>query len=139
MPCRVEHDPDIVLWLMIAEPGSDLAGKGHAFVEVLDGDVEMHHHLLLAGRGRPGRCRIVRVILERQSSASFGRSQHHPAVFGLFAGSGRLADYHHPAEQTFVERGKRSRVGESSTAAEIRVRGCAMVTSLPEWRLSSSV
>ncbi|MEY2415421.1 MAG: hypothetical protein QOH53_755, partial [Ilumatobacteraceae bacterium] len=46
MSCGVEHDPDIVLWLVIAEPGSDFAGKGDALVEVLDGDVEVHHHLL---------------------------------------------------------------------------------------------
>ena len=61
MSCRVEHDPNIVLWLVIGETWLRvLAGERHAFLEVLDGDVEMDHHLLLAGRGRPDRCDVVR-------------------------------------------------------------------------------
>src|SRR5713226_1652048 len=66
IPVWVEHHADVLLELVLRKPGSRFSSPGHALIEVLDGDVEMHHHLLLARRCRPDRREVVRLVLERQ-------------------------------------------------------------------------
>lgn len=64
MACGVEHHPDLFLWLMVDESGAGIIGLLDCGVEILDRDVEMHHHLLLTGHRGPGWSLVVRVILE---------------------------------------------------------------------------
>jgi hypothetical protein len=46
---RVEHHADVFLWLVVSQGGASVASPGHAFVEILDRNVEVHRHLLFAG------------------------------------------------------------------------------------------
>jgi hypothetical protein len=50
MSCGVEHYSNMFLWLVFGERGSDFDGPRHPCLQILDSDVEVGHHLLLAGR-----------------------------------------------------------------------------------------
>ena len=72
MPDRVEHHAHAVVGLMIRQPGSQLDRPGDALVQIVDRDVEVHHHLLRAVLGRPHGRDEVLFDLERQSRADTG-------------------------------------------------------------------
>jgi hypothetical protein len=46
----VEHHPNMFLWLEFSERGSNFDGPRNPYLQILDSDVEVGHHLLLAGR-----------------------------------------------------------------------------------------
>ena len=102
----VEHHPNMRLRLMVGGRCSQVHCPSGRGVEIVDGDVEVDHHLLCVGFGRPHRALVVGFVLERQAGASLRRLQHRPTVFGRFAGARPLADRDRPPEQLFVERGK---------------------------------
>src|SRR6266567_3342314 len=97
MPGRVEVDPDVLLRLEVREGRAGrervLAGCG----EIIDPDVEVHHHLLVARPGWPGRPDVGVFGLERQARAAVRRPECHPAI---------LIRPGWPAEEPAVETGE---------------------------------
>src|SRR4051794_41104228 len=53
--CRIEHHAHTGLRLVLRNGRARFDGPCDAGVEVLHPDVQVHHHLLLAGYGRPRR------------------------------------------------------------------------------------
>ena len=111
MASRVEHDANAFLRLMRSEGGSQVVCKSDARVELLDGDVEVNHHLLLARRSRPKRGDVVSFVLEREAGAAGRWLQHHPPVLGCCARPGGLVYRHRPSQQPLVERSEPARIG----------------------------
>src|SRR5215472_15501391 len=98
----VKVDANIVLRLI---PGQDRAGGDRVLAcccQVLDGDIKMYLHLLIARAGRPHGRRVLRLGLERQAGAAVVGTQLHPAGLILL---------HLPAQQTAVEVGQRACIG----------------------------
>src|SRR4051794_29155602 len=122
VPRRIEHDPYVGLRLVFRSPRSELDGVGNTCVQIVDGDVEVHHHLLLTCRRRPHRRLVTGLVLERETGAPFRWLQHHPTVLSWLARSRRLADGDRPSQQPFVERGETSRVRSAEHGCG---KGCA--------------
>jgi len=78
MPGWVEADTDIVLWLMIREGGPTARGVSDRILEIVGADLEVHHHLLVAGTSRPDRSNELGLGLERECCPAIRISQHHP-------------------------------------------------------------
>lgn len=72
MSSRVEHDSDVVLRLMIGKGRTGFEGPGDARFEVVNCDVEMSLHVLIAGRCRPHGWNMIWLGLERKPGASLG-------------------------------------------------------------------
>jgi hypothetical protein len=53
--CRIEHDPNGLLWLVFSKRCSRLKCLGDSGIEVVDSYIEVNHHLLLPLDGRPYR------------------------------------------------------------------------------------
>jgi hypothetical protein len=99
---RIQADPHVVLGLEVRQ-GSALGQRVRdPGLQVIDLDLQVHHHLLLSRAGRPDRADVARFGLEVQSVAAAGRAEDHPAGF---LGSRR------PAQQPAIEVRERVRVG----------------------------
>jgi len=66
MSVRIEHDPYIVLWLIVGKSGSNLERILNGGAHVNHPDVEMELHLLRAGLAGPNRRSVVLFQLERE-------------------------------------------------------------------------
>jgi hypothetical protein len=102
MPGRVEADPYIVLGLELGERRALGDRVADARRQVVDLDLQVHHHLLVVRAGGPDGPDVPRFGLEVQALPAARRPQYHPA--GFF-GAGR------PAEEPTVEVGERVGVG----------------------------
>src|ERR1700744_6171434 len=68
MPCRIQEQPHIVLWL---EAGQDRPGRHRlrrGRVQIVDLEVQMHRHLRITRPGRPHRRHVTPFSLKRQCS-----------------------------------------------------------------------
>lgn len=61
---RVEHNANIVLWLILCEGRPCIYRPSDSFVEIIYGDVEMQHHLLFARCCGPDGREVARLVLE---------------------------------------------------------------------------
>jgi 6-phosphogluconate dehydrogenase (decarboxylating) len=122
MPGRIEADSHVVLGLELRERGAlgDRVRRG--LFQVIDLDLQVHHHLLVAGRGRPDRGRVLGFGLEVQRQAAAGRPEDHPVG---------LLDSRGPAEQPPVEVRERVGVGGVDVDAGDRQAWLWHVTDLP--------
>ena len=66
----VEHHADVVLGLVLGERCARLDCPGDSDIEVVDLDVEVDHHLLLTGNGRPSGWLVVLLPLELELEVS---------------------------------------------------------------------
>jgi len=94
MARRVEVDADVLLGLIAGQGCPVGDGVLACGCQILDGDIKMHLHLLIARPGRPYRRLVLRLGLERQASATVGGPQFYPA---------RLVLLHRPAQQPAIE------------------------------------
>ena len=91
MPGRVEHDPDVGLWLEVRDARAERDGVLRGRGQVGDLDVQMELHLLLARRPRPDRPDVVRAGgwpprgLERRAREHY-REEGTPMVRGTLEG-----------------------------------------------------
>ena len=111
----IQVDADVVLGLM---PGQDRPGGDRVRAcccQVLDGNIKMHLHLLIARAGGPHRRHVLRLGLERQASVTIVGTQLHPA--GLV-----LLDL--PAQQSAIEVRQRACIGRVKDHARQRQPGC---------------
>jgi hypothetical protein len=102
MTCRVEVNADVILGLIAGQDCPARDGMLACGCQILDGDIKMHLHLLIARTGRPYRRLVPRLGLEGQASATIGGPQFHPA---------RLVLLHCPAQQPAVEIRQGARIG----------------------------
>lgn len=103
VPGGIEAHPHVVLRLVLGDDGPRCHGAGAGRVEVVDLDVEVRHHQLLARPSRPRRPHVGGLGLEREAGASARWcSQRHPV---------RLVRAHRPPEQPLVEAGELPGVG----------------------------
>src|SRR5271166_3462444 len=100
MPRRVDADPHVVLRLEVRERRARLDRVRDALLDVVDLDLQVHHHLLVARAGRPDGAHVPLLGLEVQRVTAARRLEDDPA--GSFRAS-------RPAEQSAVE--VRERVG----------------------------
>ena len=77
---RVEHHPNPGLGLKLSQASAALQGPRDARLQILDGDVKVHHHLLLATRRGPDWRGIVLLVREGQSG---WKHLHCPSCSGL--------------------------------------------------------
>jgi len=61
---RVEHDPDVLLRLILGETRACLERPRHRLVEVIYAYVEVHRRVLTAGLARPDRPLVLLVRLD---------------------------------------------------------------------------
>src|SRR4029077_15429352 len=59
MPGGIEHHPNTLPRLMVRDGLAPFERPGDSVVEIVDGDVEVHHHLLPTISGWPGRGYVV--------------------------------------------------------------------------------
>jgi hypothetical protein len=74
---RIVVNPNVALRLMLGQDRADGDGVGAGLLEVIDLDVEMHHHLLVFGVGRPRRADIGLLELECEADPTLGTSVTH--------------------------------------------------------------
>lgn len=72
MPPRVEHDADTFRWRVLGERDTRFECRRDPRVEILDCDVDVEHHLLVAWDGRPYRLSVVLFPLELDLDVSRG-------------------------------------------------------------------
>ena len=89
VPRRVVEHPHVFLRLELGHGGAALDGVGDAGREVVDRDVDVHHHPLAAFRGRPDRRSVPGRLVEAQVGRGAG---------DLDGGTVRLPHRHRPAE-----------------------------------------
>jgi len=94
MTRRVDHHPYQFLRLIGGQPGAGGEGMCHRFVEIVDFEVEVNHHLLFGGIARPDRWHEIGFGGESQRRATILRTQGHPIGLGLPEGT---------AEQPLIE------------------------------------
>jgi hypothetical protein len=100
---RIDEDRALVsVGLVVGQPGPQPERALDAGLDVVDGDVEVHLHLLVLGAAGPRRVAVELLELERQAGAPVVGSHRHPVV---------LLGGHRPAEQLLVEGGETARVG----------------------------
>src|SRR5262249_53890602 len=94
VPGGIEVYPYVLLRLKISErrAGGDRVRAG--LLEVIDLDIQMHHHLLVARAGRPHRADVAAFGLERKTDSAIMSTERLPSGF---VGPGL------PAEQPAVE------------------------------------
>lgn len=90
MPGRIKKDPDVLLRLEGRQRRAASGRVRTVSLKVVNHDVQVHHHLLVARTGRPHRRDMVGLQLEGQASAATRIGQRHPV---------RLIGPHRPAEQ----------------------------------------
>jgi hypothetical protein len=81
MPGWVQADPDVVLRLVLWERrahGDRMRDPGH---QVVDPDLQVHHHLLVTRPGRPDGADVTRLGLEVKAGPAARRPEYHPAGF----------------------------------------------------------
>src|SRR5215218_11087542 len=78
---RIVVNPNVALRLMLGQDRADGYGMGTGIFEVFDLDVEMHHHLLVIGVGRPRRADIGVLKLEGEADTTVGIAQRDPLRF----------------------------------------------------------
>jgi hypothetical protein len=100
--CGVQADAHVVLGLEVGQRRALGHRVLHRGRQVVDLDLQVHHHLLVARAGRPGRADVARLGLEVQRVSAVRRAQDDPA---------RFLDPRGPAQQPPVEAGQRVRVG----------------------------
>ena len=98
----VEQDPDVVLWLMVCDRRAERHREDHPGVEIVDHDVQVCLHLLVAGVSWPHWRTVPCLLLERQAGPTARRSQRHPV---------RLVVDDLSVEQLAIEGGELSGVG----------------------------
>src|SRR5215510_7017963 len=86
---RVEKDPHVPLGLEVGQGCACLDGMCARAFEIIYSDLEVHHHLLVAGPGGPDWRNVVPLGLERQPNPA-GRIPEQDPV--------RLLDEDRPAE-----------------------------------------
>jgi hypothetical protein len=67
---RIVVNPNVALRLMLGQDRADGDGMRAGLLEVLDLDVEMHHHLLVFGVGRPRRADVGVLKLEGEADTT---------------------------------------------------------------------
>ena len=78
MSVGVEHDPDVRLRLVFGTSRAKFLCTTDGRVEIISGNVEVHHHLLHPGNGGPSRRREGGFVLKRETGSTRRRSESHP-------------------------------------------------------------
>ena len=90
MTRRVEHHFHQLLRLIRRHPGADSKGMSYRFVQIVDFEVEMDHHLLIRGSAGPDRRHEIGLGGESLSHASIGGSQRHPVRLDFSVAAAKL-------------------------------------------------
>lgn len=72
MAIWIEHDPDVVLRLILGDVGAQFLGVGHRQVETPDFDVQVHHGSLAKAKGGPDRSDVLFRELEDDEDGFLG-------------------------------------------------------------------
>ena len=75
---RVDHHPHQLLRLIRGFPGTSGKRMGYRFVQIVNLEVEVDHHLLFRGIARPDGWHEVGLGGESQSHAAVGGTQRYP-------------------------------------------------------------
>src|SRR5262245_14385649 len=103
MARRIKHYPYVGLRLERCELRTCLHRMSYRLLEVVDLEIDVHHHQRLPRLARPHRSDVVALRLERQVVASvLGWGEGHPLRRVVEDG---------PAEQPFVEAGELACIG----------------------------
>ncbi len=105
MPGRIEHDAHELLRLVLGLPGAQPFGSRDGGVEVVDPDVEMQLHLLIARARGPARLEVLVLALEGEPDLTLARLRldHDPVGVVVIVAVA-------PTQELHVERGEPARV-----------------------------
>jgi hypothetical protein len=78
MSVGVEHDSDVRLRLVVSRSRAKFFCTTDGRIEIISGDVEVHHHLLRPGAGGPSRRRDGGFVLKRETGSTRRRLEFHP-------------------------------------------------------------
>jgi hypothetical protein len=78
---RVEEDTNLFLGLEVGQGRTGLGGVRTRAFEIIYSDLEVHHHLLVAGPGGPGWPNVVLLGLKRQPDSASRIPDQDPVWF----------------------------------------------------------
>src|SRR5215470_10249755 len=115
MSGRVDHDPDVILWLVIGQRSASRGRPPDSRIEIADGDVEVHGDMLLARLTRPDGPGVLLFVLEVQprTDLAWRRTHLSPAVFWRVAGPRGVLRRYRPLEHPRVEGCQIARIGRA--------------------------
>lgn len=82
MTLGIHQHSHLVLWLVGGERCATGNCPGNCFIEIVDPEVEVHHHQLLARHRGPGWCHVVGFPLHLELPCAIGRPKQSPPLLG---------------------------------------------------------